>query len=251
MRSGLVRLSMLLGLPVGAACVTAPGQTGAPGATAAAGTADDPWARRRAVMVAEQIVSRGVTDPRVLAAMRKVPRHLFVPEAVRPSAYEDSPLPIGFGQTISQPYIVAYMSEVLQVAPDHRVLEVGTGSGYQAAILAELAREVYTIEIVPELAERARTTLESLGYANVHVRVGDGYLGWAEHAPFDRIMVTAAPDHVPQPLVEQLADGGRLVLPVGRGDQWIRILTRRGDRVTEQTTIPVRFVPLVRKPGEA
>lgn len=251
MRSGLVRLSMLLGLPVGAACVTAPGQTGTAGATPAAGAADDPWARRRAAMVAEQIVGRGVTDPRVLAAMRKVPRHLFVPEAVRPSAYEDSPLPIGFGQTISQPYIVAYMSEVLQVAPDHRVLEVGTGSGYQAAILAELAREVYTIEIVPELAERARTTLESLGYANVHVRVGDGYLGWPEHAPFDRIMVTAAPDHVPQPLVEQLADGGRLVLPVGRGDQWIRILTRRGDRVTEQTTIPVRFVPLVRKPGEA
>jgi protein-L-isoaspartate(D-aspartate) O-methyltransferase len=250
MRSGLVRLSMLLGLPVGAACVTAPGQTGAAGATAAPGAADDPWARRRAAMVAEQIVARGVADPRVLAALRKVPRHLFVPEAVRPSAYDDSPLPIGYGQTISQPYIVAYMSEVLQVAPDHRVLEIGTGSGYQAAILGELAREVYTIEIVPELAERARATLESLGYANVHVRVGDGYLGWPEQAPFDRIMVTAAPDHVPQPLVDQLADGGRLVLPVGRGDQWIRILTRRGTRVTEQTTIPVRFVPLVRKPGE-
>jgi protein-L-isoaspartate(D-aspartate) O-methyltransferase len=250
MRSGLVRLSMLLGLPVGAACAAAPGQPGAAGSTAAPGVADDPWARRRAAMVAEQIVARGVADPRVLAAMRKVPRHLFVPDAVRPSAYDDSPLPIGFDQTISQPYIVAYMSEILQVAPDHRVLEVGTGSGYQAAILGELAREVYTIEIVPELAERARATLESLGYANVHVQVGDGYLGWPEHAPFDRIMVTAAPDHVPQPLVEQLADGGRLVLPVGRGDQWIRVLTRRGDRVTEQTTIPVRFVPLVRKPGE-
>jgi protein-L-isoaspartate(D-aspartate) O-methyltransferase len=249
MRSGLVRLSMLLGLPVGAACVTAPGQSGTAGA-AAPGAADDPWARRRAAMVAEQIVGRGVADPRVLAAMRKVPRHLFVPEAVRPAAYDDSPLPIGHGQTISQPYIVAYMSEVLQVAPEHRVLEIGTGSGYQAAILGELAREVYTIEIVPELAERARATLASLGYANVHVRVGDGYLGWPEQAPFDRIMVTAAPDHVPQPLVEQLADGGRLVLPVGRGDQWIRILTRRGARVTEQTTIPVRFVPLVRKPGE-
>jgi protein-L-isoaspartate(D-aspartate) O-methyltransferase len=201
-------------------------------------------------MVRQQIESRGVTDRRVLEAMRKVPRHRFVLPNMEDAAYEDSPLPIGFGQTISQPYIVAYMSELLQVGPEDRVLEIGTGSGYQAAILAELAREVFTIEIVPELGERAMKTLAVLGYERVRVRIGDGYAGWPDHAPFDRIILTAAPDEVPPPLVDQLAVGGRLVAPVGSFDQWIRVLTRTPQRIVEETTIPVRFVPLVRKPGQ-
>ncbi len=197
-------------------------------------------------MVDDQIEARGIRDPRVLGAMRKVPRDRFVPPDVVSLAYADQPLPIGHGQTISQPYIVAYMSEALRVTPQSKVLEIGTGSGYQAAILGELAREVYTIELIPELAARARATLESLGYANVHVRTGDGYLGWPEEAPFDAIMVTAAPDHVPQPLVDQLAVGGRLVIPVGDFDQEIRILTRTPAGIEESRTIPVRFVPLRR-----
>ncbi len=197
-------------------------------------------------MVDDQIEARGIRDPRVLGAMRKVPRDRFVPPDVVSLAYADQPLPIGHGQTISQPYIVAYMSEALRVTPQSKVHEIGTGSGYQAAILGELAREVYTIELIPELAARARATLESLGYANVHVRTGDGYLGWPEEAPFDAIMVTAAPDHVPQPLVDQLAVGGRLVIPVGDFDQEIRILTRTPAGIEESRTIPVRFVPLRR-----
>jgi protein-L-isoaspartate(D-aspartate) O-methyltransferase len=201
-------------------------------------------------MVDEQIAARGVLDPRVLAAMRTVPRERFMPTDVAAQAYADQPLPIGHGQTISQPYIVAYMSEALDVEPDAKVLEIGTGSGYQAAILGELAREVYTIEIVPELAERARATLESLGYRNVHVRQGDGYLGWPDQAPFDAIIVTAAPDHVPQPLVDQLKIGARLVIPVGDFDQQMRILTRTADGVQETRTLPVRFVPLRRGGGQ-
>ena len=197
-------------------------------------------------MVDDQIEARGIRDPRVLAAMRKVPRERFVPPDVVPLAYADQPLPIGHGQTISQPYIVAYMSEALRVTNQSQVLEIGTGSGYQAAILGELAREVYTIELIPELAARARETLASLGYTNVHVRTGDGYLGWPDQAPFDAIMVTAAPDHVPQPLVDQLAVGGRLVIPVGDVDQEIRILTRTAAGIQESRTIPVRFVPLRR-----
>jgi protein-L-isoaspartate(D-aspartate) O-methyltransferase len=201
-------------------------------------------------MVEDQIEARGVRDPRVLAAMRKVPRDRFVPPDVASLAYADQPLPIGHGQTISQPYIVAYMSEALQVNENAKVLEIGTGSGYQAAILGELAREVYTIELVPELAERARTTLAALGYTNVHVRTGDGYLGWPDEAPFDAIMVTAAPDHVPQPLVDQLAVGGRLVIPVGGGfEQQMRILTRTPEGIQESRTLPVRFVPLRRGSG--
>ncbi len=202
----------------------------------------------RQTMVDDHIRGRGITDQRVLAAMRSVPRERFVPETVTGQAYADHPLPIGYGQTISQPYIVAYMSETLQVTKSSKVLEIGTGSGYQAAILGELAGEVYSIEIVPELADRARQTLDALGYKNIHVRTGDGYRGWPEQAPFDRIMVTAAPDHVPQPLVDQLATGGRLVIPVGRTEQDLLLITRTPTGVVQQRTIPVRFVPLVRSP---
>jgi protein-L-isoaspartate(D-aspartate) O-methyltransferase len=210
--------------------------------------ADDPYAAERARMVEEQLRARGIRDRAVLAAMARVPRHELVPGAYRRLAYADHPLPIGFEQTISQPYIVAYMTEAAQVSRDDRVLEVGTGSGYQAAVLAELAREVYTVEIVPELAARAAAQLRALGYANVHARAGDGYAGWPEHAPFDAIVVTAAPDHVPPALVEQLAVGGRMVIPVGRGDQEMRVLTRTAAGVVERRTIPVQFVPLVRSP---
>ena len=168
-------------------------------------------------MVDEQIVARDIKSPRVLDAMRKVPRHEFVPEAWRGGAYDDTPLPIGYDQTISQPYIVAYMSEALELDPSHRVLEIGTGSGYQAAILGELAKEVFTIEIVEPLAARARETLARLGHKNVHVRAGNGYLGWPEEAPFDRVMVTAAPDEVPPALVDQLKVGGLMAIPVGIG----------------------------------
>ncbi|MDJ0846853.1 MAG: protein-L-isoaspartate(D-aspartate) O-methyltransferase [Myxococcota bacterium] len=199
-------------------------------------------------MVRDQIEARGVRDPRVLAALRKVPRHELVPEAQRSYAYEDRPLPIGHGQTISQPYIVAIMTEHLDLQGDERVLEVGTGSGYQAAVLGELAKEVYSIEIVEPLAERAGKDLARLGYPQIQVRHGDGYRGWPEHAPFDAIIVTAAPDHVPQPLVEQLAEGGRLVIPVGRWAQDLLLVTRDAKGVHEQRLIGVRFVPMT---GEA
>jgi protein-L-isoaspartate(D-aspartate) O-methyltransferase len=247
LRAALVRFSLLAGIPAGVACASGAGSNGTVATTS--GDADNRAPERR-TMVSHQLEQRGIRDARVLDAMRKVPRHRFVPPESQQAAYDDTPLPIGSGQTISQPYIVAYMSEALQVDKNHRVLEIGTGSGYQAAILAELAKEVYTIEIVEELGVRARETLAALGYTNIHVRVGDGYLGWPEQAPFDRVMVTAAPEHVPQPLVDQLAVGGRLIVPVGRFDQWIRILTRTPERIVEETTIPVRFVPLVRKPGE-
>lgn len=208
--------------------------------------ADAAYARQRAAMVADQIQKRGVSDPRVLEAMRTVPRHRFVPANLQPFAYADRPLPIGNGQTISQPFIVAYMTEALAVAPAHKVLEIGTGSGYQAAVLAQLARDVYTIEIVPELARGAAAMLKELGYSNVHVREGDGYAGWPEHAPFDRIMVTAAPEEVPQPLVDQLAPGGRMVIPIGRGEQWLTVVEKTATGVIQRRTIPVRFVPFTR-----
>ncbi len=239
-----VRVALAL-LPL-AAAVSACRPSGRPPSESAAPAAAMTDAAARQAMVDRQIEARGISDPRVLAAMRKVPRERFVPADVASLAYADQPLPIGNGQTISQPYIVAYMSEALQVNEHAKVLEIGTGSGYQAAILGELAREVYTIEIVPELAERARAVLESMGYSNVHVRAGDGYLGWPEQAPFDAIMVTAAPDHVPQPLIEQLGPGGRLVIPVGDVDQQIRILTRTPTGIEETRTIPVRFVPFRR-----
>ena len=201
-------------------------------------------ARQR--MVDEQLRARGIRDTTVLGAMARVPRHRFVPGPLQNLAYEDHPLPIGFDQTISQPYIVAYMTEAAGIQAGDKVLEIGTGSAYQAAILGELAREVYTVEIVPELAERSRTLLRDMGYANVHVRTGDGYAGWSEHAPFDAIVVTAAPDHVPPALVEQLAVGATMIIPVGRGEQQMRVITKTDRGVVDQKTIPVRFVPLVR-----
>jgi protein-L-isoaspartate(D-aspartate) O-methyltransferase len=207
--------------------------------------AQDTMAAARSRMVDDQIRARGISDARVLDAMRRVPRHLFVPPAEQSRAYDDSPLPIGFGQTISQPYIVAYMSETLRLAPEHKVLEIGTGSGYQAAVLAELTREVYSIEIVGELADSSRRTLAAAGYRNVQVRAGNGYLGWPEQAPFDRIIVTAAPPEIPEALVQQLAVGGILVAPVGRLLQEITIVSKTASGITEQRTIGVRFVPMV------
>jgi protein-L-isoaspartate(D-aspartate) O-methyltransferase len=199
-------------------------------------------------MVERQIRQRGVTDTRVLSAMEFIPRERFVPIDARSQAYDDVPLAIGFNQTISQPYIVAYMTDVLDVRESHRVLEIGTGSAYQAAVLATLAREVWTIEIVPVLAAAATDLLPSLGLSNVHVRLGDGYSGWPEQAPFDRIMVTAAPDDIPEPLIEQLAVGGRLVIPVGSqgGPQWMMVVEKSANGVERSRTIPVQFVPLTR-----
>lgn len=205
-----------------------------------------PYDNERARMVREQLRGRDITDPRVLEVMGRVPRHLFVPESARAAAYDDHPLPIGHGQTISQPYIVAFMTQALKVQPDHKVLEIGTGSGYQAAVLAELARDVYSIEIVEPLGEQARRTLESLGYRNVHVRIGNGYLGWPEQAPFDRIMVTAAPEEIPQALVDQLAVGGLMAVPVGSVFQELRILRKTEKGLETLETMPVRFVPMVK-----
>jgi protein-L-isoaspartate(D-aspartate) O-methyltransferase len=213
-----------------------------------AGAQEDRAAERRR-MVADQLRGRDVKDARVLAAMEKVPRHRFMPEEVRGEAYGDHPVPIGHGQTISQPYIVGFMTEALDVQPEHRVLEIGTGSGYQAAILGELAGEVYTMEILEPLAESARKTLQELGYKNVHVRAGNGYNGWPEKAPFDRIIVTAAPDEVPPALVEQLKMGGIMAIPVGTLLQELRILRRTADGMETLKTLPVQFVPMTGKKG--
>jgi protein-L-isoaspartate(D-aspartate) O-methyltransferase len=206
----------------------------------------DRFASSRQRMVTEQIASRGVTDARVLEAFRRVPRHLFVPESSEAEAYEDHPVPIGQGQTISQPYIVAIMTEALGLHGGESVLEVGTGCGYQSAILAELADRVYSLEIVASLAEEARARLLRLGYLNVTVKVGDGYAGWPDAAPFDAIMVAAAAPRVPEPLKAQLREGGRLVIPVGSDslDQELILLTRRGERCEERRILPVRFVPM-------
>ena len=209
------------------------------------------WDSQRVRMVRQQIEARGVRDPRVLEAMRKVRREQFVPEPVRTYATSDTPLPIGFDQTISQPYIVAYMTELLELDGDHRVLEIGTGSGYQTAVLATLCDHVYSIEIVPELAERSAKILQELDYSNVSVRLGDGYLGWPEHAPYDRIIVTAAPPELPQALVDQLATQGRLVAPVGGNPDAQKIVLVTKDakgNVRRRNQLPVRFVPMVRGP---
>ena len=206
-----------------------------------------PGAAAREQMVESQLKERGITHAGVLDAMRRVPRHRFVPGALDGRAYDDTPLPIGEGQTISQPYIVAYMTEALEPKATDRVLEIGTGSGYQAAILGELVKEVYTIELVPTLADRARKVLTELGYKNIRTRTGDGYRGWPEAAPFDKIIVTAAPDEVPAALVDQLAVNGIMVVPVGRGDQMMTILRKTPGGVVRRETIPVRFVPMIRK----
>jgi protein-L-isoaspartate(D-aspartate) O-methyltransferase len=214
----------------------------------AASDTDFEEARQR--MVERQLAGRGITDERVLQAMRQVPRHHFVPEDMWDMAYRDTPLPIGRGQTISQPYIVAYMTQMLHVEPDDRVLEIGTGSGYQVAVLSRLAREVYTVERVEELARRAEQILKALGYQNVHFRIGDGGYGWPEAAPFDAIIVTAAAPNVPQPLVAQLVDGGRMVVPIGpTGYQDLVRLHRQGEQIQRESLVPVAFVPLVGEHG--
>ncbi len=211
-------------------------------------TPKDRYAADRERMVSQQIAGRGVSDESVLAAMRKVMRHEFVPERMKLHAYDDRPLPIGEDQTISQPYIVALMTELLDLKGGEKILEIGTGSGYQAAILAEIVAEVYTIEIVESLARTADERLQGLGYRNITVRFGDGYKGWKEHAPFDGVIVTAAPDHIPQPLVDQLKVGGRMVIPVGDFFQELKLLTKTESGVKEKNVIPVRFVPMT---GEA
>jgi protein-L-isoaspartate(D-aspartate) O-methyltransferase len=203
---------------------------------------------QRQRMVEQQLKPRGIKEERVLAAMAKVPREEFVPADARPSAYEDGPLPIGYEQTISQPYVVAFMTEQLRPKQSDRVLEIGSGSGYQAAILGDLVAEVYTIEIVEPLAKSAEATLQRLGYNNVHIKVGDGYKGWPEEAPFDAIIVTCAPEKVPQPLVDQLKDGGRMVIPVGeRFAQQLYLLEKKNGQLKESVTLPVRFVPMLRE----
>ncbi len=213
---------------------------------AVCGAQEDHYGQKRREMVARQIEARGISDRHVLDAMEKVPRHLFVPEELRYAAYEDTPLPIGYDQTISQPYIVAYMTEAAGLGSGDVVLEIGTGSGYQAAVLAQMVKEVYTIEIIRPLADSARGKLEEMGIKNVHVRWGDGYAGWPEAAPFDAIIVTAAPPDIPQALVEQLKAGGRMVIPVGTFFQQIYLITRTGSGIDKKTMIPVRFVPMVK-----
>jgi protein-L-isoaspartate(D-aspartate) O-methyltransferase len=209
------------------------------------------FAAQRRRMVDQQLKPRGIKNERVLAAMTKVPREEFVPVDQRADAYQDGPLPIGYDQTISQPYIVAFMTEQLQPKASDHVLEIGSGSGYQAAILAELVAEVYTVEIVEPLAKTADATLQRLGYNNVHLRVGDGYKGWPEAAPFDAIIVTCAPDKVPQPLTDQLKEGGRMVIPVGeRFAQQLYLLEKKDGQLKESVTLPVRFVPMLRNAQE-
>lgn len=214
-------------------------------------TQNDPkFADLRKLMIKNQLRSRGISNEGVLKVMRSVERHKFVPKNYQDRAYSDGPLPIGYGQTISQPYIVAFMTDQLQVSSQHKVLEIGTGSGYQAAILGELAKHVYTIEIIPELAEGAKNILNRLGYNNITVRAGDGYKGWPDEGPFERIMVTAAPTDVPQTLVDQLAPGGRMILPVGAQFfvQYLWVIEKDyQEKVTKEKILPVRFVPMVKE----
>lgn len=213
--------------------------------------AQDKYEEKRLKMVRDQIVERGVTDPRVIKAMKQVERHLFVPAGYTRVAYTDSPLPIGYGQTISQPYIVAYMTEILDLKPDDTVLEIGTGSGYQAAVLAEICEKVYTIEVVSPLGERSRSLLKKLGYDNVVFKIGDGYKGWKENAPFDAIIVTCSPTHIPEPLKEQLAEGGRMIIPVGeRYVQQLVYLVKKNGKLHRKAVLPVSFVPMVDEKGK-
>jgi len=213
-------------------------------------TVDDDYKSARIHMVDAQIRRRGITDERVLEAMEAVPRHRFVPKSEISAAYEDHPLPIGYGQTISQPYIVALMTECLDLQKGDRVLEIGTGSGYQAAVLSRLVDSVFSMEIVEPLGLSAQKILSELGYSNVKVRIGDGYLGWPEEAPFDAIIVTAAPETIPQPLIDQLADGGRLVVPVGVHYQDLVLLSKKGGKIRQRSIASVRFVPMVGEPGK-
>ena len=238
-------ISFYLQLTILLACVNAEGQS----------IEDDTlfYQLLRQAMIENQIIDRGVSDERVIKAMNDVPRHLFVKESLRDLAYADGPLPIGHNQTISQPYIVAYMTEILQPDTHHIVLEVGTGSGYQAAILSKLVNHVYSIEIIPELGKEAANRLDKLGYDNVTVKIGDGYNGWEEHSPFDRIIVTAAPEQIPKKLVDQLKSGGLMVLPVGKTSfgQDMRVVKKdKTGQVTIQETIPVRFVPMIHEHNE-
>ncbi len=205
---------------------------------------NDNFTDERKEMVESQIISRGIKDKRVLSAMLKVERHIFVPANLQKNAYDDNPLPIGYDQTISQPYIVAIMTELLELKGDEKVLEIGTGSGYQAAILAELCKEVYTIEIIPELGKNAEKILNESGYKNIKVKIGDGFAGWKEYAPFDGIIVTCAPKDIPEPLLEQLKDNGRLVIPVGDDYQELLLVKKINGRITKQSIIPVLFVPM-------
>jgi protein-L-isoaspartate(D-aspartate) O-methyltransferase len=215
-----------------------------------AGLSEDEFAAARERMVRNQLESRDIKDAKVLASMRKIPRHKFVPPEIVDSAYDDNALPLSLGQTVSQPYIVAFMTQALDLEGNERVLEVGTGSGFQAAVLAEIVPEVYTIEILPALTERARRTLADLGYKNIRFRTGDGYEGWPEAAPFDAIVVTAAPDHVPAPLVDQLKPGGRMIIPVGRFEQELVVIEKTKSGFTRRSTIPVRFVPMTGRAQE-
>lgn len=208
-------------------------------------TPADRYSRKRLEMVDTQIRKRGIKNSRVLEALRSVPRHLFVPSGEIESAYDDHPLPIGHRQTISQPYIVALMTEVLELEPGDKVLEIGTGSGYQAAVLAELVDTVFTIEIVEPLGRAAGERLRELGYTNVNVRIGDGYKGWIEEAPFDAIIATAAPETIPLPLMDQLAEGGRLVIPVGKYYQELQLVTKKDGRIEKKNIASVRFVPMI------
>ncbi len=239
-------LGVVLLLAVGTVTCNAQGDSNHAdaGRQAAGGAAADPWAAPRRDMVEQQIRERGVEQPAVLQAMESVPRHLFIPADHRDQAYSDAPLPIGWGQTISQPYIVALMTQLLDLDHHDKVLEIGTGSGYHAAVLSKVAGEVFTIEIIDELGKQARATLQQLGYQNVHVRVGDGYKGWPEEAPFDAIILTAAPPKIPEPLVEQLKVGGRMVVPVGSYLQDLLLLTKTAHGVEKRIVAPVRFVPM-------
>lgn len=221
---------------------------GTAGSHRPAGGAEGFFEKMRSEMVNQQIRARGVSDPHVLQAMSKVPRHLFVPESLQEEAYQDAPLPIGHHQTISQPYIVAFMTEALHVKSSDRILEIGTGSGYQAAVLAELTREVYSIEILGPLYESAKNRLQQLGYRNIHLKLGDGWAGWPEMAPFDKIIVTAAADKIPEALVAQLGEGGRMIVPVGPHEESQDLIVGVKEKgiFRSAETIPVRFVPLVR-----